>query len=334
MSPYPWQKDLWESLYKRAQAANLPHALLFTGGQGLGKALMAEQLAHTLLCQSPTNDGSPCGSCQACGLISAETHPDLLILEPEEEGKVIPVETIRSVSAFLSLKGKYGNRQIVIIRPAEAMNIYGANGLLKTLEEPTPEALIILITNKPSLLLPTIRSRCQQVSFPLPERAVALHWLNERLDLGEKSETVVPVLLSMAGGAPLEALKLYEIGGFELRQRLVEKWLQVIEGRGDPLQCAAKWTDLDFPRAINWLFSWTTDLIRLKSGADKDVIINIDLQPQLQKLATRLDLMGLFGLLEQITEYSRWSRGQLNTQLALEDIMISWGRQCRQTDRR
>ena len=328
-APYPWQEGLWESLLSRQKTGNLPHALLFAGGKGFGKAQLAKQLAHTLLCQSPSDDGIACGKCQACGLLAAGTHPDLRALEPEEEGKVIPADTVRAVADFFALKGKYGGRQIVIINPAEAMNRFGANGLLKTLEEPTQDALLILVTSQPSLLLPTIRSRCQQVVFARPDEISGVKWLKARLGSGAEESNLAPTLLALANGAPLEALKLYEMGSLEVRQGLVNQWLQVIEGRGDPLKCAANWADLGLPRAVNWLNSWTMDLIRLKSGADLDVITNTDLQPQFQKLAQRLDLRSLFGHLEQITEYSRWAGGQINAQLALEDIMISWARRSR-----
>ena len=328
-APYPWQKDLWESLLKRVTAGHLPHALLFAGDQGFGKGQLAEQLAHTLLCQSPSDNGIPCGKCQACGLLAAGTHPDLRTLEPEEEGKVIPADTVRAVADFFALKGQYGGRQIVIINPAEAMNRFGANGLLKTLEEPTPEALLILVTSQPSLLLPTIRSRCQKVIFSRPDEINAVKWLKDRLGSEANTASLASTLLALANGAPLEALKLHEMGSLEVRQGLADQWLQVIEGRGDPLKCAASWADLGLPRAVNWLNSWTMDLIRLKSGAELDVITNTDLQPQFQKLVQRFDMKGLFGHLEQITEYSRWAGGQINAQLALEDIMISWGRRSR-----
>jgi DNA polymerase-3 subunit delta' len=328
-APYPWQEDLWESLLSRLKTGHLPHALLFAGGQGLGKTQLAEQLAHTMLCQSPSDEGVPCGQCQACGLLAAGTHPDLRIIEPEEEGKVIPAETVRAVANFFALKGQYGGRQIVIINPAEAMNRFGANGLLKTLEEPTADALIILVTSQPSSLLPTIRSRCQQVVFSRPDPVIGIKWLKNQLGSETNTATLVSTLLALANGAPLEALKLHEMGSLEVRKGLVEQWVRVVEGRGDPLKCAASWADLGLPRAVNWLNSWTMDLIRLKSGADADVITNTDLQPQFQKLAQKLDLRSLFGHLEQITEYSRWAGGQINAQLALEDIMISWGRRSR-----
>jgi len=319
---YPWQSGTWHELQNRIQAEKLPHALLFVGSQGCGKADFARQLAFSLLCYSPDDAGEACGKCQACGLVAAGTHPDLRIVEPEEEGKGILIDTIRSVGEFLTLKGQYGRRQIVIINPAEAMNRLAANSLLKTLEEPTPEALLILVSSKPSLLLPTIRSRCQQVVFPPPPVDVAASWLEGEIGGGIDGHA----LLALGDGSPLEARRLYEAGGLDLRKQLADEWLNVASGRGDPLRCAANWGDLGLSRALHWQSSWTMDLIRLKSGVRQDAITNNDLRAQLQKLATGLDLRRLFYQLEQITEYTRWAGGQLNAQLVLEDLMISWGK--------
>ena len=325
MTILPWLNPVWDDLQNRVRKNSLPHALLFVGGRGFGKVALAKQLAHSLLCGSPGADGVACGTCQGCMLLAAGSHPDFRFVEPEEEGKVIPIDTIRSVTGFLALKGQYSGRQIVIIHPAEAMNRFAANSLLKTLEEPTPDALLILVTSQPSLLLPTIRSRCQQVIFQRPDAQIGSEWLKDQLGSGVDIQT----LLALAGGAPLEALQIHETGGLEIRRSLADQWARVVEGRADPLKCAANWSDLGLPKAVNWLASWTMDLIRLKSGVAPDVITNTDLRPQLQKLAEGLDLVRLFAHLEQVTEYSRWARGQLNAQLALEDLMISWSRRSR-----
>ncbi len=101
----------------------------------------------------------------------------------------------------------------------------------------------------------------------------------------------------------------------------------MVEGKIDPLACAKQWSELGLPKATRWLGSWVMDLIRLKSGVDPVVITNGDLRPQLQKLVTGLELKRLFACLEQITETARWANGQLNAQLAMEDLMVSWSRQ-------
>lgn len=318
----PWLSPLWYDLNQRASGNTLPHALLFSGPRGYGKAALARQFAHGLLCQAPDEQGLPCGECAACHLLQAGTHPDYRHLTPEEEGKVIAVDRVRALGKFLALKGQYGNRQIVIIDPAEAMNRFAANSLLKTLEEPSEDALLILVSSRPSLLLPTIRSRCQQLNFPRPATDIALDWLKTRLSIEADHKT----LLSLTDGAPLEALKLHESGALKQRQMLAQAWLELAQGRGDPLDCAALWSDIRLPQAMQWLASWTMDLIRLKSGAAPAVIVNCDLMPEIQRLAEHVDAQQLFAALEQITEYRRWADGQLNPQLVLEDIMINWRR--------
>lgn len=326
--PLPWQDELWDGLIARFRAGSLPHALLFTGSEGYGKSELAEALIHGLLCQSPADDGTACGKCQGCGLLAAGTHPDLMWLTPEEPGKAIPVDSIRAVGEFLALKGQYGGRQIVFINPAEAMNRNAANSLLKTLEEPSEDALLILISSQPSSLLPTIRSRCQKVVFPRPGTEASAAWLQEQLK-GARESTNIPDLLALSDGAPLAAQALYESGGLEIRRELASQWVAVAAGKADPLACAKQWSELGLPRATQWLSSWVMDLIRLKSGAESDAITNGDLRPHLQKLVAGLELQRLFAYLEQITETARWASGQLNAQLAMEDLMVSWSRQRR-----
>jgi DNA polymerase-3 subunit delta' len=239
------------------------------------------------------------------------------------------VDRIRAVGDFLALKGQYGGRQIVLIKPAEAMNRFSANSLLKNLEEPTDDALLILLSSQPSLLLPTIRSRCQQVVFQRPEAEASEAWLAAQLSAqkGKSPGIDIKDLLMLCDGAPLTALAMCESGGLTTRRELMELWVKVRMGKGDPLVCAKQWSDLGLPQATQWLASWTMDLIRLKSGMHPDAISNGDLRPQLQKLVGGLELKGLFAYLEQITEYARWASGQLNAQSAMEELMICWSRQ-------
>lgn len=323
-TPLPWQSDLWEGLITRFRAGSLPHALLLTGHTGFGKLVLAEALIHGLLCQSPSEDGTACGHCQSCGLLAAGSHPDVMWLEPEEEGKAIPVDRIRAIGEFLALKGQYGGRQIVLINPAEAMNRHAANSLLKNLEEPTEDALLILLSSQPSLLLPTIRSRCQQVVFPRPDAQASEAWLQAQLGSGVAAN--LPDLLALSNGAPLAALALHESGGLSIRRDLANQWVGVAAGKADPLSCAKQWSELGLPKATDWLSSWVMDLIRLKSGGDSVAMTNGDLRPQLQKLVVGLEQKRLFAYLEQITETARWANGQLNAQLAMEDLMVSWSR--------
>lgn len=317
-----WQAAIWASLVARARADRLPHALLFSGLQGVGKQQLARRLAAGLLCESPQADGGPCGHCHACGMLAAGSHPDFRWVAPEEEGKAIAVDVIRGVSEFFAFTSQRGGRQVVIVHAAEAMNRHAANSLLKTLEEPTPGALLILISSRPSQLLPTIRSRCQQVDFPLPPADAAIAWLGEHLPAEADSQA----LLALAEGAPLAALKLHEEGGLTARLALMQAWAGLLQGQGEPTAVAAEWQRWGLARGLPWLMGWVADLIRLKSGAGEAAISNRDLAAQLQMLAERLDLRALYAFLDQLTEYRRQTGSNLNELLALEDLMIAWRR--------
>lgn len=223
----PWlEKPLAEAL--RTQRG---HALLVHGPQGVGQFEFAMALARAWLCETPEGEaqrpgGRACGHCAACRLIDAHAHPDLRVLLPEvwqielgwgneaDEGgerkktpsKELKVEQVRQALDFSMLTGGRGRGKVVVLHPAEQMNGVAANALLKTLEEPPPGQRFVLSCGAPQGLLPTIRSRCQAVRLPLPERAPALAWLTARGIEGAEA------LLDACGGQPLHAARLAEAG--------------------------------------------------------------------------------------------------------------------------
>jgi DNA polymerase-3 subunit delta' len=217
---YPWQRDIWKRL--EAQGERLHHALLIHGPAGVGKLALAEEFAQLLLCEASPGTRKPCGTCDGCRWYLAGTHPDFRRLEPEslarraaldEEGETpapassraakpsqeIKVDQVRALDSFLGLRSHRGRRRIVLVHPAEAMNLSAANALLKALEEPQPGAHFILVSHRPARLLPTIRSRCAAVPMAVPDRDQALAWLSEE-GIAEPG-----AWLAFSGGAPLQA---------------------------------------------------------------------------------------------------------------------------------
>ena len=170
---YPWQQSLWQQLAGRSQHA---HAYLLHGPAGIGKRALAERLMARLLCLSPSGLDA-CGSCKSCHLLAAGTHPDNFVLEPEEADKPIKVDQVRELVDFVVQTAQLGGRKVVLLEPAEAMNLNAANALLKSLEEPSGNTVLLLISHQPSRLLPTIKSRCVQQACPLPSEAMSLAWL-------------------------------------------------------------------------------------------------------------------------------------------------------------
>ena len=160
----PWQQQQWHYVNQRIAQKHLAHAMLLTGKTGLGKRLFARYLAQALLCSNTGTDHMPCGNCRNCQLYEVGNHPDYLFIEPEDHKKPIRIDQIRTVVEFLEHTSQSRRYKIVLIDPAERMNLNAANSLLKTLEEPPGASMLLLLTSAPSQLPITIRSRCQQLA--------------------------------------------------------------------------------------------------------------------------------------------------------------------------
>jgi DNA polymerase-3 subunit delta' len=317
---------VWQQVLARVNNGSLPHALLLTGGNGIGKREFALQLAQLLLCETfqakPVGDNPlPCGHCQACALNKAMTHPDFKWVEPESEGKIISIDQIRELSEFFGLKSHYGLGQVAIIHPAEKMNKFAANSLLKTLEEPSASSLIILVTSQPSALLPTIRSRCQQVPFQQPSAETSVQWLKSNATAYD--DTKIKAMLHLANGGPLEALQYLNSNTLELVEQLLASFVNLTLGRADPVTVAKVWAETDVFSLIKWLIMWTSHMIRLKNGLQSPDSYSVGESP-LKKLAAGVDLLALFRFLDKLTEAQRLLGSQANVQLLLEDLLIVW----------
>ncbi len=167
------------TVLKRALAnRTLAHAYLFSGEEGIGKKMTAFALAAAVNCANRGPEGG-CGECPSCRKVASGGHPDVHLLGPD--GDEIKIDQIRQIQADLALKPFEGAKKTLIIDSAERMNQASANAFLKTLEEPPGDALIILVTSMPQSLLPTIRSRCQELRFqPLPRHTLAQALVKQR----------------------------------------------------------------------------------------------------------------------------------------------------------
>jgi DNA polymerase-3 subunit delta' len=312
--------DTWQRLQARAAQRQLPHALLLTGKEGIGKRDFALSFAHALLCSSPQDDGAACGHCKSCLLIAAGSHPDLMLVEPEEEGKAIKVGQVRQVIDFMSLTSQYGQYKIVVISPAEQMNINASNSLLKTLEEPTANSILLLETSQPGLLPATVRSRCQRIQLQLPEKSLALDWLSSQVT----SKESVDQLLALAGGAPLLARFLADTDLPARRQQRLDQLRGLLDKELDAVSTAAKWDLKALEQELDWFAGWIMDLIRLKSTKKQEFMRHPEEHSHLQILAERLDLTVLFRFYDELNQVRRLNKTQVNKQLLLEGLLIQW----------
>ncbi|MGA9393774.1 MAG: DNA polymerase III subunit delta' [Azonexus sp.] len=210
-------KDVWDKL--QSQRDRLPHALLICGQRGLGKYELAQAFAKSLLCENPLQGSLSCGKCLACNWFEQGNHPDYRLLQPQaladdsesEEGKKkasqqITIDQVRGLDEFFNIGTHRAGLRIIVVNPADAMNRNTANALLKTLEEPSPNTLFLMISSEPLRLLPTIRSRCQAVPLSLPPTAVC------EAALMQEGLVKAGQWLALAGGSPGVAMELAASG--------------------------------------------------------------------------------------------------------------------------
>ncbi len=320
-SPYPWQQTLWQGLMRRVAQQRLPHAILFNGAPGIGKRHLASALAHSLLCESRLEDGTACGQCRSCLLLAAGSHPDYLLVEPEEEGKGIGIDKVRGLGEFQSLSSQYNHGRVIQLQPADALNINAANALLKTLEEPSGRTTLLLSTSRPMSLLATIRSRCQQITLSPALGEDAQKWLRTA---SQHTEFYDESLLQMSGGSPLTALHWAEHGELAWREERCLELLGLEQEQHSAVALAHNWYQIGSERILPWFYGMVLDLLRLKQVPQATPHANPRLQQQLHSLADRVDLDFLQRFAERMQEWIRSMRGQINQQLLLEELLLAW----------
>jgi DNA polymerase-3 subunit delta' len=318
---YPWQGEQWQALWARKTRGQLPHGLLLSGPEGVGKTDFALAFCHSLLCLSPLADGAACGVCSGCTWRLAGTHPDILLVAPEEEGKAITVNQIRELTDFVALRPHSAPAKMVLILSAEQMNVNASNSLLKILEEPPSASTVILVSSRPAMLLPTIKSRCQVVSFVLPEKRQAAEWVAAQagVDLA-----VAEVQLALAGGAPLTARRFQQEHVMETRNALFEDLDHVSRQSADPVAVAKRWLKLGVKPTLYWLTSGVQDMVRLKVSANPPWLNNPDYRQKLSGIAAKAELTRLLLLRDALLDAERFQRGNMNGQLLLEEWLMKW----------
>jgi len=331
VKPLPWQARLLERLL--ADRSRMPHALLLHGPAGVGKGVLARALAAALLCESP-RCASACGECASCRWFSQGNHPDFREVVPESaaeddgegEGEaekpdkakslVIKIDQVRAVADLISLSTHRSGFRVLVLRPAEALQPAAANALLKTLEEPPPATVIVLVSDRPARLLPTLRSRCRRLAVPLPPRDEALAWL--RAEGVANAETA----LATAAGAPLLARELAQPREEELRRRLLAELAR--PSGADPLLFASGVDRASIERTIHWMQTWVHDLVEMKlAGRARH---HPDHAPALQARARAADLEALFALDRELIEARRLAAHPLNPRLFAEHLLMAYNR--------
>ncbi|WP_458129576.1 DNA polymerase III subunit delta' [Pseudomonas sp. Z2-11] len=317
---YPWQDSLWQQLAGRAQHA---HAYLLHGPAGIGKRALAERLMASLLCQATVAAGA-CGECKSCLLLKAGSHPDNYVLEPEEADKAIKVDQVRDLVSFVVQTAQMGGRKVVLIEPVESMNINAANALLKSLEEPSGNTVLLLVSHQPSRLLPTIKSRCVQQACPLPSEAMSLQWLGQALPDNSDEERVE--LLTLAAGSPLAAVSLQAQGVREQRALVVDGVKKLLKQQQSPTQLAEGWNAIPLLLLFDWFCDWSSLILRYQLTEDEAGLGLADMRKVIEYLAQKSSQDKILNIQDWILAQRQkvLSKANLNRVLLLEALLVQW----------
>lgn len=305
---------------ERLLKGRMPHALLFTGPAGVGKFLAARWTAAAFLCPE-----GGCGTCTTCRRVRAEIHPDLYVVRTDEDRRDILIQQVRNLTAAVGTKPFEGRGRAAIIDEAERMNEEAQNAFLKTLEEPPPNTLIVLVSSGEARLLPTIRSRCPRVPFHRLSDEEMARYIAEHLG------SPPPFTERIAQGSPGRLAQLSAMDAGAARRILVE-----FTARGHRLSPARFTSDLlawaagegllkqavrERLRTVLWLWAGLLrDLVVLACGGTGEHLVNIDLEVDLREAVERYPLERLFHLLAEIQEAGEDIAGYVDPGLVMENL--------------
>ncbi|MEE8543921.1 MAG: hypothetical protein V3S94_08690 [Gammaproteobacteria bacterium] len=322
----PWLEEPYALLEKTLREGRLGHGWLLTGPAGLGKINLALVVANRLLNPGATAPGRLAAAAASTAMTlrhePSNHHPDLHWLFPEPDKHTITVDQIRQTAAALALTSLGGQAKIVIIEPADALTTAAANALLKTLEEPTLDTYLFLVSHQTGRLTATVRSRCQTLSLPQPRVENSLDWLSEQT--GGASRTDWAQLLALAGDSPFRALTLYD-NEYHNKNKLFEEKFQLIsDNKLDPQSLADDWLKEGIELPVAWLATRLQREIRARMAPKVSNSITDLGFDRLHNAWQALTLQGLFCRLDAAeTLLSQLGKGT-NADLALRVLLLDF----------
>jgi len=324
IAPYPWLDTPWRELQEKWVSDTLGHAYLISGPSGLGKQKMSESLAATILCEAAELADRPCRRCRGCALFESNNHPDLKRLNPENGSKNIAVEQVRELTEFYRLKSHYLGYKIGLVHPADLMNAAAANAILKTLEEPPPLALLILVSDRPGLLPQTVTSRCHNINVQIPSWGQTEKWLAAELR-GRKEWAVFEELTLI--GAPLDVLRQIETEAGTLLNDVIDALDAVAAKRNDAYDTASSFNSVEILSFIEALEAIIQSLVFLDVGHR---VTRLKLPEnrfqQLERISKNLNVKCLFYFLDEIRDVRSLllRSNQLRRNEIIESLWCGW----------
>jgi DNA polymerase III subunit delta' len=308
------QKDI---LRRALTSGRLAHAYLFDGPEGIGKRLIALALVRAIFC----HQGTGCGNCSACRKVDHHNHPDLHLLEPD--GASIKIEQIRALQRELSFRPLEASKKICLIDGAEKMNQSSGNALLKTLEEPSSDTLMILLSARAEGVLPTIRSRCQRLPFTRIPRETLRTVLVERMGI---DETEGHILAALSEGSFLKALGKDRDLYLERRREILKNLTALSPGSIVPLfelahELATREKDR-LPEIIEILQAFYRDLLLYRNGYPESELVNIDLLEKIRRVGNRESNRSLQCKLDALAAGRRQLERNANRELVMDVLLL------------
>lgn len=310
---YPWLSAQWSFFIQRLEADKLAHALMIEGPADVGKTTLAQAMIARLLCC----EGQPraCGQCRSCQLLAGGAHPDYFDLQPEEDSKVIKIDQVRALTGKLDLTTSISERKVAYIHPAEVMNAAAANALLKSLEEPAGNTILILVSDNPGRLPVTIRSRCQSIAISQPDSQLVQNWLEQRS--GSPPEQV-KAALQAAGGSPLRAAHYLNSPDQDAYGQVRAGLASLLVRPGSVSQVSSQLNQLNPTDVWRWLSICSGEVI-------KSIMLgqSLDWMPANPKLRDK----PLLELQRQADINRQLSGTQVRGELLLQEWLIRWAEQ-------
>lgn len=307
-----------ETLRQSLEKDRLHHAYLFLGPEGVGKRTLALSLAMAVQCLE--NVGDSCGGCANCVQVRKGHHPDVRLLEPLPGKKEISIQQIRELARELNFHPFSGKKKIAILDPATLMNASAQNALLKTLEEPPGESLLILISTGTGGLLPTLLSRCFRLSFsPLPVELVTTFLVTQKGIKLEQAE----ILATMTMGSVGKAIKLEAEDFLEKRKIWAEKISSLHQGNyrgGLTLAEEIAGTREESLEFVDWLEGWYRDILLYRVTGSLQGICNLDLEKNIKDQAELYKLDRILFLSAHTGRTRARVQRNVNRRMALENL--------------
>ena len=298
------------------------HAYLLVGPRSIGRRTMALRFSQALNCQDPQAPGEPCRACRACEQVERMQHPDLLVVQAEDQGTTLRVDQVRELQHDLALSPYQSAYKVAVLLRFEEANISAANALLKTLEEPSPRVVLILTAESEELLLPTIVSRCETLHLqPVPLEDLA-EVLRARLDI---SADQAEFLAHVSNGRPGYALRLHhEPDSLEARQDWLDVHSEVLSAnrvnRFAIADTLAKNRAAMIDALTIWLSFWRD--VFLKASGAAVPITNVDRSAEIEHLAGQLGFKRASQAVIDIEQIMNLLNRNINSRLALEVLML------------